>query len=315
MGIKRRPPLAYHLLNAYILDHARTLIFSLGRLYRTPLSSLMTMAVIGTALALPSGLYVMLKNLQSATGGWGNVAQISLFLKSGMDAGQMRSLAVQLNRWDGIKDVRTISADQALEDFRKYSGFAEALDSLDANPLPHVIVVTPALKTMIEVKGLRAKLNKLPGIDMALLDMHWLQRLRAMMDIAGQIVVSIAVMLGVAVLLIVGNTIRLEIQSKNNEIRVTKLVGATDAFIRRPFLYGGLWYGICGGILAWLVVHAALALIASPAHHLAMLYNSQYQIRGLGALDTLILFIVSGALGLGGSWLAVGRHLGDIEPK
>jgi cell division transport system permease protein len=315
MGTKLNRPLLFQLFNAYALDHARTLISSLGRLYRNSFSSLMTVAVIGIALALPSGLYVILKNLQSATGGWDSVAQISLFLKTDISLKQMQGLAQRLEVQDDISAVTTIPADQALEDFRQHSGFAEALDSLDENPLPHVIVVTPALKTHFEVKGLVNKLNHLPEVEIAALDMQWLQRLQAMMDIARHVVIAIAIMLAFAVLLIVGNTIRLEIQSRENEIKVVKLVGGTDAFIRRPFLYEGLWYGLCGGFLAWSVVHTLLALVEDPAQHLAILYHSQYHIRGLDGLDTLSLFTLSALLGLIGSWLAVGKHLGAIEPQ
>jgi cell division transport system permease protein len=315
MGTKLNRPLLFQLFNAYALDHARTLISSLGRLYRNSFSSLMTVAVIGIALALPSGLYVLLKNLQSATGGWDSVAQISLFLKTDISLKQMQDLAERLEVRDDVSVVTTIPADQALEDFRQHSGFAEALDSLDKNPLPHVIVVTPSLNNPFEVKGLVNELNLLPEVEIAALDMQWLQRLQAMMDIARNVVIAIAIMLAFAVLLIVGNTIRLEIQSRENEIKVVKLVGGTDAFIRRPFLYEGLWYGLCGGFLAWSVVHTLLVLVEDPAQHLAILYHSQYHIRGLDGLDTLSLFTLSALLGLIGSWLAVGKHLGAIEPQ
>lgn len=315
MGTKLIRPQILQLFNAYALDHARTLVSSLGRLYRNSFSSLMTVAVIGIALALPSGLFVILKNLQSATGGWDSVAQISLFLKTDVSVEQMQSLAERLEVRSDVSAVKTIPADQALEDFRQHSGFAEALDSLDENPLPHVIVVTPTFKTPFEVKGLVDKLNNLPDVDIAALDMQWLQRLQAMMDIARHVVITIAIMLAFAVLLIVGNTIRLEIQSRENEIKVVKLVGGTDAFIRRPFLYEGLWYGLWGGFLAWLVVQTSSALVEDPAQHLALLYHSEYQVHGLGGLDTLTLITLSASLGLTGSWLAVGKHLSSIEPQ
>ncbi len=313
---KRRKPLAHNLLGAYVLDHTRTLLSTLGRLYRTPGSSLMTMAVIGIALALPSGLYVLIKNLQSITGNWGNVAQVSLFLKPGTRTNQMHVLANRLGARGDIAIIKTVSADQALDEFRQQSGFGQALDSLDENPLPHVIVINPILTEQSEdkVKRLAEELKRLPEVDMAMLDMQWLQRLNAMMDIARRAVVGIALLFAIAVLLIVGNTIRLDIQNRRNEIKVTKLVGATDAFIRRPFLYGGVWYGVIGGLIAWITIQIALALVENPAQRLAVLYSSRFQLLGLDGLDTLIILTLGGALGLGGSWLAVSQHLSQIEP-
>lgn len=316
MAEKRRQSLVYNRVSAYALDHARTLLTSLGRVYRTPASSLMTMAVIGIALALPSGLYVVLKNLQSITGSWGDAAQISLFLTPTTRIDQMHLLAQRLNARSDITILKTITADQALNDFRQQSGFVEALDSLEENPLPHVIVVNPTYTAQNEdkVQQLAEELGRLREVDIAMLDMQWLQRLNAMMTIAQRAVVAISLLLAIAVLLIVGNTIRLDIQNRSNEIKVTKLVGATNAFIRRPFLYGGLWYGVIGSVIAWIIVYFALALVEGPAQHLAELYDSHYQVLGLDGLDTLTVLAGGGVLGLAGSWLAVGRHLGEVEP-
>ena len=311
---RRKQAPAYNPASAYALDHARTLLFSLGRLYRSPLSSLLTTAVIGIALALPCALYLAIQNMQNATDGWKNVAKISLFLTSQTAQQEMHSLSLRLGAREDIAEVETITAEQALEDFRRRSGFAEALEVLDENPLPHVIVVTPTLEHSNEVETLAKELNALSQVESALLDMQWLQRLQAMMSTARRVLIAVAAMLSVAVLLVVGNTIRLEILSRENEIRVTKLVGATDAFIRRPFLYGGLWYGLSGGILAWIMVNITILWVDGPAQEVALLYDSQYRISGLGALDSLILLLLSALLGLAGSWLAMGRHLDNIEP-
>lgn len=310
----RKAP-AYNPASAYALDHARTLLFSLGRLYRTPLASLLTTAVIGIALALPCALYLAVQNMQNATDSWQNVAKISLFLTPETEKGTMRTLSLRLGAREDIAEVETINADQALEEFRKRSGFSEALEILDENPLPHVIVLTPTLDGNSEVETLAKELNSLQQVDSVLLDMQWLQRLQAMMETARRFLIAVAAMLSIAVLVVVGNTIRLEILSRENEIRVTKLVGATDSFIRRPFLYGGAWYGLSGGILAWIMVSITILWIDAPAQEMALLYDSEHRISGLGAVDSLILLLLSTLLGLTGSWLAMGRHLNKIEPK
>lgn len=315
-AILSRLPLTVRLY-AHGRDHVRTLISSLGRLYRAPVSSIMTSAVIGIALALPGGLYVLLANLQAVAGGWDSSAKISLFLKLDTAPQSVETLALRLRQRDDVANVQVISATQALHEFRANSGFGNALDALPKNPLPPVLVLSPvAHSSQAEPSSaLVTELKDLPEVDQAQLDMQWLERLHGMMDIARRGVTSIALLLGLAVLLIVGNTIRLDIQNRREEIEVVKLVGATDAFIRRPFLYGGVWYGLLGGLLAWLLIGAAMLLMAGPAQHLALLYDSQHRLLGPGIKGALLLLSMGGALGLAGSWLAVGRHLSAIEPR
>lgn len=303
-------------LYAYGRDHLRTLVASLGRLYRAPLSSIMTTAVIGIALALPGGLYVLLANLQTVAGGWDIAAKISLFLKLDSSPQSVEALAARLRHRDDIADVQIISAEEALAEFRESSGFGDAVEALEENPLPPVLVVGPAPSSSgpDQASLLVAELEQLSEVELAQLDTQWLQRLQAIMDIAWRGVTAIAAILSLAVLLIVGNTIRLDIQNRREEIEVIKLVGATDAFIRRPFLYGGTWYGLVGGLLAWLLIGAAMLLLQGPAEQLALLYQSQHRLIGLGSKGTLLLLCLGAALGLSGSWLAVSQHLHAIEP-
>lgn len=312
---RHRQPHILRIVRAYLLDHFRTFISSLGRLYRTPLATLMTLAVIGIALALPSGLYVLLKNLQTISGGWENSAKISLFLKQDTPLSALEKLANRLRTQVDVAHVRVVTADDALREFRASSGFGEALDALGKNPLPHALVITPAVgvQQASKIEALFNRLKQLTEVDMAQLDMKWLQRLNGLLEIARRGVIVIFVMLAFAVLLVVGNTIRLDIQNRRDEIEITRLVGATDAFVRRPFLYGGLWYGLFGGIFAWVLVFMALVLVDDPAQRLAELYDSQYRVIGWGGYETLILLATSIALGLAGSWLAVGRHLTKVE--
>jgi cell division transport system permease protein len=301
---------------AYGRDHLRTLIATLGKLCRAPLSSIMTTAVIGIALALPGGLYVLLANLQAIAGGWDNPARISLFLKLDTAPDAIEALAERLRAREDVVNVNVIEPDEALREFRAASEFGDALDALPGNPLPAVLVVSPAASRVPpeQISAMAQEIERAPEVNLAQLDMQWLQRLHGIMDIARRLVTAIAVLLGLAVLLIVGNTIRLDTQSRREEIEVIKLVGGTDAFIRRPFLYGGIWYGLLGGVLAWLLIGTAMLLLAGPASELARLYDSEHQLFGLGANGTILLLGMGAALGLCGSWLAVGQHLSAIDP-
>lgn len=303
-------------LQDYFICHFRALLSSLGRLLHSPGSSLMTSAVIGIALAFPSGLYVTLSNVQNVTGGWDGVARISLFTKLSVTDKQAETLAARLQLMPEIDSIKTLTRKDALNEFQQFSGFGEALDVLDNNPLPSVLLIRPALErsTPQSIEVLLNKLRALPETDIAQLDMQWVQRLYTIMKIAQRSVLIIAALLALAVLLIVGNTIRLDIQNRKDEIVIIKLIGGTNAFIRRPFLYSGIWYGIIGGLIAWLLIEISFGMLSESAHTLAGLYGSDYSLESLNYLTSGILFFSSALLGLVGSWLAVGRHLKEIEP-
>ncbi len=302
-------------LSRYALRHAQVLLSALGRLYRNPLTSLMTAAVIGIALALPTGLLVALANVQQVSGGFDRAARITLFLRASVDDSQAIGIARQLAGQQDIAKARAVTRAQALAEFRQLSGFGAALDALDENPLPAVIVVQPVSADSPEtVRGLLARLRLMPQVELAQLDMQWVKRLYALLALGQRGILLIAALLGLSVLLIVGNTIRLDIQNHREEIEVTKLIGATDAFVRRPFLYSGFWYGLGGGLIAWLLVNGALTLLRGPVQQLASLYGSGFTLTSLGTVASLQLLALSTTLGLLGSWLAVGRHLNTIQP-
>lgn len=304
-------------LQGYLLRHAQTALFSLGRLYRTPAASLMTAAVIGIALAMPAGLYLLVDNLQQLGQRWDGSASLSLFLKQEVPETRVRALAEQLRDWPEIAEVGVILPDEALREFRALSGFGNALDALDRNPLPAVLTVKPAPgQANAEGSGrLQDRLGELPDVEIAQLDLQWVKRFGAMMEIAQRGILLVGGLLALAVLLIVGNTIRLDIFNRREEIEVSKLIGATNAFIRRPFLYTGLWYGLIGAALAWGLVQLAFWQLHEPVRHLAGLYQSEFSLIGLGFLSTLTLLALGVLLGLAGSWLAVGRHLSAIQPS
>lgn len=303
-------------LKTYLLRHAQVLVSSLGQLSRTPVATFMTAAVIGIALALPAGLHVLLDNAQQLSGGWQGATQISLFLKTDTTDFQARKLINRLRKLPEIKGVKYINRQQALAEFKALSGFGDALQALQENPLPAVLVIQPSIDEQSPA-GARLLLKKLKGnpeVDIAQLDMQWIKRLYAIMEIVRQGVGILTALLALAVLLVVGNTIRLAIQNRRAEIVVIKLIGGTDAFIRRPFLYSGIWYGLLGGILAVILVTTALVIISGPVQQLAGLYQSQFELSYLGLGSIVNLLLASTLLGLLGSWLAVGRHLREIEP-
>ena len=301
----------------YLLRHAEVLLSSLGRLWRNPVASLMTVAVIGIALALPTGLHLLLENARLLSGGWDGSTQVSLFLRREVPEAESQRLARALGERPEIAESTLIPRAEALEEFRALSGFGGALDALQENPLPDVIVVRPAPGHAApeEVEALVTELRVTPGVEHARLDMQWVKRLYALMEIVRRGVEVVAVLLGLAVLLVVGNTIRLDIQNRRREIEVAKLIGATDAFIRRPFLYSGAWYGLFGGVAAWLLVSMALWATGGPVQQLALLYQSQFRLVAADAPTVLALLVGGALLGLLGSWLAVGRHLRAIEPS
>lgn len=303
-------------LRSYGRLHAQILLASLGRLYRTPVSTLLTIAVIAIALALPSGLLVVLDNMQRLNTRWDDSNSLSLFLKQSVTEAQADHLAKELETWPGISSIHVLHRDQALEEFREFSGFGTALDVLEDNPLPNVLEIHPANPNAPgqDPKSLLDELKRLPEVELAQLDLQWVRRFDALMDMGRRGILVVGALLGLAVLLIVGNTIRLDIQNRREEIEVSKLIGGTDAFIRRPFLYTGLWYGLLGSLLAWILVGLGFLLVDEPARRLAGLYDSSFLLSGLSWQGTGVLLLSGICLGLGGSWLAVGRHLGAIEP-
>lgn len=306
------------LIGSYFIRHIQVFFYSLGQLSRTPVSTLMTCMVIGIALALPTGLHTLLKNAQQLSGGWESTAQISVFLKKKISESQAKKIKSDIQRWPNVISVHYISREQALKEFQNLSGFGDALKALNTNPLPSVLIVKPKFSSTTSEKTTEKLLNKLRNLkqtDKAQLDMQWVRRLYAIMNIVERSVQILGFLLALAVLLVVGNTIRLAIQNRRKEIVVMKLIGGTDAFIRRPFLYTGFWYGLFGGIIAWLLVSFTMLSISSPIEKLTTLYQNQFELSNISFLTTLMLLIISILLGLAGSWFAVGRHLREIEPQ
>ena len=300
----------------WLLQHAQAFIFSLGQYIKYPISNVLTTAVIGISLALPASFYLLLDNVRYVSSSWDGSAQITLFLQTDIDESQATVFANTLSSNNNIKEIVLINRSDALAEYQKLSGFAEALDTLDENPLPNVLLVKPGLDSSNEeqTETLIKELEAMPEVDSAQYDSRWLKRLLYLLDIVNRLIVILSTLLAIAVLLIIGNTIRLSIHNRRSEIEITKLFGGTDSFIQRPFLYSGLWYGVFGGIIAWLLITISMQMLHGPVKQLANLYASDFHLIGLGIGNSLILLACGIALGLLGSWIAVKRHLRAIEP-
>lgn len=298
----------------YFRLHGQNLSGAVGRLLRHPLGSLLTVLVIAVALALPAGLRVLVNNVGALSGTWEGAADFTVYLADAVSEERARALATDIGARDDVAEVAFIGRTDALEEFRTQSGFGAALDALDENPLPHALVVRPNLNTVGEMQTLAESLAALEETALVQLDTEWVARLRAMLVLIERAVDIVSALVALAVVLVIGNTIRLEINNRSTEIEVMKLVGGSDGFIRRPFLYLGFCYGLAGALVAALLVAASLALLAVPVRALAELYASAWSLTALGLRDTAILIGGGAALGWAGAWLAAARHLRAIEP-
>jgi cell division transport system permease protein len=304
-------------VNTWLERHVQTLVGSLGRLWSKPFSTLLTILVIGIALALPACLHVLVQNVRSASGGWGNALDISVYMKPKASLEQAKQAAERIRKRRDVESVTIVRADDALEEFRRNSGFGEALDALKDNPLPHALVVRPAAEAResARVATLSEELRKIDGVDIVQLDTAWVSRFNAILDVVRRIVLLALGLFALGILVIVGNTIRLDIENRRDEIEVTKLVGGSNAFVRRPFLYNGVWYGLGGGLIAWLVVTVVIAALGEPVQRIAGLYGSRFELKGLGLEGSAALLLGGAALGWMGSYIASTRQLRGIEPK
>jgi cell division transport system permease protein len=302
-------------LRRYLALHRQNLVDALRRIAGQPLGSLLTVLVIAIALALPAGLRVLVNNAGALSDSWQDAADFAVYLKMEVSADAAERVARAIDARPDVASVTLIDRAKALEEFRAESGFGEALDALEGNPLPYTLVVRPASGVAGDVEAVAAAIRALPEADLVQLDTAWVARLRAILALVGRIVDLATVLLALAVAIVVGNTIRLEINNRAIEIEVVKLVGGTDAFIRRPFLYLGLWYGLLGAFVAAVLVAGALLALQAPVSAVANLYGSGFRLTSLPLRETAILLAGGALLGLTGAWLATARHLRAIEPR
>jgi cell division transport system permease protein len=303
-------------LNSYFSHHQKTYKATFKQLLEQPLASFFTCAVIGIAFVLPALLAIVLNNIQSVQHNWDGSAQITLFLKKGVPTLDGNMLSETIANKPSITSSHFVDNDTALEEFKERFKLQDAVDFLDENPLPHVILVQPdkSLKSIEHIEQIKDSLLKFPEVEGALLDVMWVQRLNSITVLLQRAAWVIALMLGAAVILILGNTIRLFIENRKEEIAVVKLVGGTNAFVRRPFLYMGVFFGFGGSIIAWVLINLTLYMLNGPIQDLALSYQSTFYLSGFSFESTLMLIILGMSLGWFGAWLSVRKHLDAIEP-
>ena len=307
-----------HRWRGYKAHHRETLRASLVKMLHEPMQTVLTVMVIAIALALPASLFLTVDNVQQFGSNFESSAQITVFVNKGAKPEAIEDLEKKLNGMTGVNSVEYISAQQALLEFKALSGFGSALRYLEDNPLPAVFLVQPMMEgevDLVQTQKIITDIKALPVVDDVQIDMAWLQRLHLLIEMGHKIVLALGITLGIGVLLVIGNTIRLAIESRRNEIIVVKLVGGTNAYVRRPFLYTGLLLGLFGALIASIMLFSCLMWISSSVENLASLYQSQYRLQGLGITGFLSLMLIGGVFGLGGAWIAVSRHLRDIEPR
>ena len=298
-------------------EHKEVLLSSWLRLWKTPVANFLTWVTLAIALALPTALLLLLSQAQHLGQQVNQSAQISVFLSVGTSDEQGQLITKQLASRPDIARASYFSQDQVLSDFKASSGLDEILSSLTENPLPATILIQPKdiAGEPSAIEDLAQKLRQQDGIDQVLLDMAWLDRLQAILLASQRFAYSLATLLGLGVLLVVGNTVRLQIESRKGEVLVIKLVGGTDAYLRRPFLYAGFWAGLMAAFLAWLIIQIGVNYLHEPLLVLANSYQSDWQLKGLNWSASLLLFFVSCSLSVVGASLTVGRQLRLIEPK
>lgn len=301
----------------YTARHAQAFFGALGRLARNPLATALTLLVIALALALPASLQLFVSNAQLATGGFANAVDLSVYLKTDTPLAKAQQLTDTARQRSDVADVTLIPADKALEEFREYSGFGAALEALKNNPLPHVLHIHPRSdsQTPAALESLKRYLTAWPEVDTVQVDSDWVNRFNAILEVLRRLLGMAAILLGIGVLAVIGNTIRLEILNRRAEIEVTKLVGGSNAFVRRPFLYTGVLYGVGGALLAWAIVEGAVTVLGQPVATLSQLYGSQFVLVGPAPEDVGVLLASGAVLGWLGAWISARRHLKSIEPK
>ena len=311
----RRSPLA--VLSTWVERHVQSMISSLGKLVRQPFATALTIGVIGVALALPACLHLVVLNVSAVTAGLGRTVQLSVYLKMPTTPEQALKVRQGIAARNDVLDTQLVTPAEGLREFESLSGFGEALRALTDNPLPYAVTLRPAplFESPEAIETLAAELKTLPEVELVQVDTGWVRRLNAILAALEQVVRVPAVLLGLGVIAIAGNTIRLDINTRREEIEVIKLVGGSNAFVRRPFLYSGTWYGLGGGLLAWLLVTLVVGLLAGPIERVAGLYASAFRLQGLDRNALLALLAGGPALGWIGSWLTASYHLRRIEPS
>jgi cell division transport system permease protein len=301
-------------VNTWLRQHWQTLVLTLRRLARNALGTLLNVTVIGVALALPLGGYMLLQNLGGVASQLAGNPQVTLFLARDASKTDIAALETRLKQVPAVRALRFISREQALEDLKQSENLSDVIATLQTNPLPDAFVLETG-SSAAELERLEPQLKALPKVAYVQLDSAWVRRLESLLQLGRTAVLILATLLAAGLVAVTFNTIRLQILTQKDEIEVSKLIGATDAFIRRPFFYLGLVQGALGGLAALAIVYLSMHILNGSIHALAQLYGSDFELAFFGLSDCLALLVFAAVLGWLGSYMSVSRHLSGIEPK
>lgn len=302
---------------AWLRGHSYSFFSSLGALLHHRVGTLMTVLVLGIAILLPLGLWIALQNLDRLDLRRDEWSAITVFLQLGTGDADAREFAQRIERRADVSSVSLVSPAQGMEEFTAASGFGQSLKLLDENPLPWVMMVNPAIhEGPLEAEQMRSRVGNLLEhlaaqelVESARFDYKWLQRLGRLLELGRAAVVVLSLLFGLAVAVVVANTIRLDVAARAEEIEILALVGAGNSFIRQPFLYSGFWYGLLGGVFAVALMWISLTYLGGPLDRLLDTYGQDFELAGLDPANVLLILLGSGLLGLLGALIAVQRYL------
>jgi cell division transport system permease protein len=300
---------------ALLRQNSYSFFSSIGAMLSHRVGTLMTVFVLGIAMLLPLGLHLTLKNLAQLDLQQEQWGALTVFLVQGSQAEEVEALVRELEALDTVADVQAVSPQEGLAEFTEASGFGDSLSLLDSNPLPWVLSVAPTSGEGLEgrVAALSDALTGRAVVERVDYDRKWLERLARLLDLGRAAVTILSLLFALAVVVVVANTIRLDVAARANEIEVLTLVGAWPGFVRQPFLYSGFWYGLLGGVVAMVLVNLGLEYLEGPLSRLLASYGTDLPLLGLGLPQTLLMLLAGGVLGLFGAWLAVQRHLRELR--
>ena len=317
-GNRSKRPSVFAVAKRWLINHIDIATNSLIRLLSSPIQTLLTILVVAVAICTPMLVYSFAQSIQSNVARLDSSTDISIYLNANTTEGISTQVLARVRDFDEVTSLSYISAEQGLEDFQDRTGLNDILGNLTNNPIPGVILVSVTQELKRDTEALKALANKfelIRGVDQVIFDYAWLARLQAIIDFMDLLIIVLGSLLGVGIALILGNTIRLEIENRRDEIVIVKLVGGTNAFVRRPLLYSGFWYGFMGAMLGWVLANVAVSILDQPLGDLSRLYISDFGLRFLDLSSLAVAIFFGAALGLAGAWLAVARHLSEIEPR
>lgn len=303
------------MIRTWITQHAFVLLHTLKRLFSTPMTSLLSIIVMGIALSLPTGIYIVMKNLQSAAGQAIELPQMSLFLKYDLTPQDLANIRERLEEDPNIVSFQYASKEAALYQLQQSSGWTDITIHLSRNPLPDTFILQTQTSSSESLEQLRKAMQKWPEIEHVQFDSVWIKRLHELLKLGKLMVFMLAILLSTAIIAIMFNTIRLQILTQKDEIEISKLIGATDSFIRRPFLYYGSLQGFLSGVAAWMIIAFFIKKLNEELVGLASVYQIDFHLQHLSVDDSLSLLIFSACLGWSGARISVASHLWQIEPR